>query len=193
MVNDLMLYRKFIKERGYKELDYQKDIVTNPKYNSKSKPVVVAMGTSAGKTLTTILKLEVFYSHKINKNKKTIIFPSTTVVLRDNFETELQKFKPNFKFKIITNQNTLKNKKILDTTNVFVMLPQTGVKMLKLIPKCSILILDEAHQWYFQSTIKKLIKHINPEFQYLLTGSPSIFNSSPSKFIFKYVSVMEFY
>lgn len=193
MVNDLMLYRKFIKERGYKELDYQKDIVTNPKYNSKSKPVVVAMGTSAGKTLTTILKLEVFYSHKINKNKKTIIFPSTTVVLRDNFETELQKFKPNFKFKIITNQNTLKNKKILDTTNVFVMLPQTGVKMLKLIPKCSILILDEAHQWYFQSTIKKLIKHINPEFQYLLTGSPSIFNSSPSKFIFKYVSVMELY
>jgi hypothetical protein len=73
------------------------------------------------------------------------------------------------------------------------MLPQTGVKMLKLIPKCSILILDEAHQWYFQSTIKKLIKHINPEFQYLLTGSPSIFNSSPSKFIFKYVSVMELY
>ena len=193
MGNDLNIYRSIVKQRGLNEIPYQRDIVTNPKYNTKSKPIVVAMGTSAGKTLTTILKLEVYYSKKINQNKKTIIFPSTTVVLRDNFETELNKFNPNFSFKIITNKKSLTNKKILDSTQVFVMLPQTGIKMLKMIPKCNILILDEAHQWYFQSTIRKLIKHINPDYQYLLTGSPSIFNSTPTKFVFKYVSVMELY
>ena len=188
-----MDYKKLIELKGLEEIPYQKEFLTNKKYNNNPKPVVVSIGTSGGKTLTTILKLELFYNNKKNKNEKTIIIPSDKQILRDNFEDELVKFKPSFSYCISTNKFELE-KCIKDKNcNVIVVLPQTLIRNFSLLKKIHTFILDESHQWYFKKTIQNILKITKPKQQYLLTGTPSKFNSHKEKFEFLYVPVMEMY
>ena len=188
-----MNYKKLIELKGLEEIPYQKEFLTNKKFNNNPKPVVVSIGTSGGKTLTTILKLELFYSNKRNKNEKTIIIPSDKQILRDNFENELIGFKPSFTFCISTNKFELEKSINDKNCNVIVVLPQTLIRNFKLLKKVHTFILDESHQWYFKKTIQNILKIIKPKQQYLLTGTPSKFNSQKEKFEFLYVPVMEMY
>ena len=41
-----------------------------------------------------------------------------------------------------------------------------------------LLIVDEAHHYYHSDMIQKIIKHYKPEYQLLLTGTPSPFVKS---------------
>jgi superfamily II DNA or RNA helicase len=188
-----MNYKKLIELKGLEEIPYQKEFLTNEKYNNNPKPIVVSIGTSGGKTLTTILKLELFYSIKKNKKEKTIIIPSDKQVLRDNFEEELIKFKPSFSFCISTNKTEFEESIKDKNCNVIVVLPQTLIRNLSLLKKIHTFILDESHQWYFKKTIKNILKITKPKQQYLLTGTPSKFNSHKENFEFLYVPVMEMY
>jgi superfamily II DNA or RNA helicase len=188
-----MNYKKLIELKGLEEIPYQKEFLTNEKYINNPKPIVVSIGTSGGKTLTTILKLELFYSNKKNKKEKTIIIPSDKQVLRDNFEEELIKFKPSFSFCISTNKTEFEESIKDKNCNVIVVLPQTLIRNLSLLKKIHTFILDESHQWYFKKTIQNILKITKPKQQYLLTGTPSKFNSHKENFEFLYVPVMEMY
>ncbi len=173
-----------LNKRGLTELPYQVDLLTNPIYQTNDR-LVFAAGTSAGKTLTTILWLE------LNQPKKALIIPASKTILRDNFEVELEKFNPTFTYSIVTNKVELQ-KAISDKVQVIVALPQTLNKNYSLLPKLDMFILDEAHQWYFKSTIKSIVNHTKPKKQLLLTGSPSKFVAD-GNFTFKFVPVMELY
>ena len=182
-------YNSIIKEKKLTEISYQKDFLTNGKFLNSKKPFVLAMGTSAGKTLTTIMMLEMFYRIKGNSKKKTLIIPSSTIILRENFENSLDDYKPTFSYSVIKNKIDLINAKNDENCNVIVSLPQTLNRNIKLLNKVDIFILDEAHQWYFKKTIANLIDTIKPKLQLLLCGSPSKFNAKSNQFQFHYVPI----
>lgn len=173
-----------LSKRGLTELPYQVDLLTNPIYQTNDR-LVFAAGTSAGKTITNILWLE------LNQPKNALVIPASKTILRDNWKVELEKFNPTFTYSIVTNKAELQ-KAISDKIQVIVALPQTLNKNYSLLPKLDLFILDEAHQWYFQSTIKNIVKHAKPKKQLLLTGSPSKFVAD-GNFTFKFVPVMELY
>jgi superfamily II DNA or RNA helicase len=156
------------------------------------KPFVLAAGTSAGKTLTSLIQLEIFYSIPENVKKITLIISSSKTVLRENFAIALEQFNPSFSYYVVTNKKELQEA-IKDGYQVIVVLPQTLNNNYKLLPKVTNFILDEAHQWYFKPTIQKIIKHCKPTRQLLLTGTPSRFNAKADDFEFYYVPVMDLY
>jgi superfamily II DNA or RNA helicase len=186
------IYKNILKKRGFRELGYQKDFLTNPIYENPKLPLVLAAGTSSGKTFMAIMKLEIFYSNTANKNKRTLLIPASRTVLRDNVAKELEDFNPSFTYCVATNKAELLQA-IKNKCNVIVALPQTLNDNVDALPKFHNFILDEAHQWYFKSTIQKIINHISPKYQLLLTGTPSRFIAKGDKFLFKYVPVMELY
>jgi superfamily II DNA or RNA helicase len=188
-----MSYKSIIKQRGLSELPYQKEFLTNPKYSNNKKPIVVGMGTSAGKTITTLMKLEMFYSEPTNKKHKTLLVPASKTILRDNFETELLKFNPSFNYCVCKSKRDLIDSIRDKGCNVIVVLPQTLLRNYESLPKIHTFILDEAHEWYFKQTIQSVLDWCKPTQQYLLTGTPSNFIAEGSKFEFMLVPVMELY
>ena len=186
------IYDKIVKKRGFRELPYQKDFLTNPIYEKPKQPSVLAAGTSSGKTFMAIMKLEIFYSNTANKNKRTLLIPASRTVLRDNVAKELEDFNPSFTYCVATNKAELLQA-IKNKCNVIVALPQTIIKNVDSLPKFHNFILDEAHQWYFKPTVQNILNHISPKYQLLLTGTPSRFIAKGDKFLFKYVPVMELY
>ena len=185
-------FNQIIKSRGLTELPYQKDFLTNPIYQKPSKPVVFAAGTSAGKTFTMAMWLEIFYSYSANRKKISILVPASKTVLRDNTENSFKEFNPSFTYAICKDKKDLQ-KAINDNIQVIIALPQTLIRSINILPKVERFILDEAHQWYFKTTIQSLIKKVKPAYQLLLTGSPSRFVAQKDKFICKFVPVMELY
>jgi len=186
------IYDKIVKKRGFRELPYQKDFLTNPLYENLKLPSVLAAGTSSGKTFMAIMKLEIFYSNTANKNKRTLLIPASRTVLRDNVAKELEDFKPSFTYCVATNKAELLQA-IKNKCNVIVALPQTIIKNVDSLPKFHNFILDEAHQWYFKPTVQNILNHISPKYQLLLTGTPSRFIAKSDKFLFKFVPVMELF
>lgn len=185
-------FNSIIKSRGLTELPYQKDFLTNKLYQNPSKPVVFAAGTSAGKTFTMAMWLEIFYSDSKNKNKISLLIPASKTVLRDNTKNSFEEFNPSFSYVICKDKKDLQQA-IDDKIQVIIALPQTLIRSISILPKVERFILDEAHQWYFKTTIQSLIKKVKPNYQLLLTGSPSRFVAQNDKFICKFVPVMELY
>lgn len=183
-------YESIMKSRGLKDYPYiRKFILGNETFD---KPFVFGAGTSAGKTLITIVWLELFYLNRKNKGLKTLIFPSSTVVLRDNFAEALREFNPSFTYCICESKEDIKSA-IKAGCDVIVTLPQTACRNTNLFNKFYNFILDEAHQWYFQTTISNIVKKIKPTNQILLTGTPSPFIAKGDKFGFQFVPVMELF
>ena len=186
---------KELKKWGLKEIPYQVDYLTNPAYITPKEIVVLAAGTSAGKTKTTILKLELFYKIKTNKNKLTLIVPASKTILRDNFENDLdnmnEQYKLSFDYRVVKDKKEIENA-LKDKVQVIICLPQTLIKNHKLLPNLEMFVLDEAHQWYFKKTIQNILKHTKPKQTLLLTGTPSRFIEKGG-FLFKFVPVMELF
>lgn len=185
-------YKSIVKSKLLKEIFYQIEFFGKKLWMKAKLPFVLAAGTSAGKTLTSLIQLEIFYSIPENAKKITLIISSSKTVLRENFATALEEFNPSFSYYVVTNKKELEEA-IKDGYQVIVVLPQTLNNNYKLLPKVTNFILDEAHQWYFKPTIQKIIKHCKPTRQLLLTGTPSRFNAKADKFEFYYVPVMDLY
>jgi superfamily II DNA or RNA helicase len=182
------LVEKLISERNLIGYPYVIDTLTNPMYVHTKKPFVLAAGTSAGKTIISFLWLEA----QILKGSINLAIPSSRTVLRDNYEEELKKFNPSFTYKVCSNKSELQDA-IDEKVELIIALPQTLNGNYHLLSKVNTFILDEAHQWYFNTTIQKIIKHIKPKKQLLLTGTPSKFIAQKDKFEFKFVPVMDLY
>ena len=108
-MNTLRSYNSIIKKRDINEIKFQKEFVTSKFYDDQKKPTVLAMSTSAGKTLTAIIKLEIFYRQKQNKTKISLIVPASKTLLRENFISTLNDFKPSFSFIEVTTKKELIN------------------------------------------------------------------------------------
>lgn len=191
-MNQENLYKSICQKRGFRKLPYQEDFLTNSIYQNPKLPLVLASGTSSGKTFMAIMRLEIFYSNPSNKNKRTLLIPASRTVLRDNVSKELVDFNPSFSYCIVTNKTELSDA-IKSKCNVIIALPQTINNSLDSLPNFHNFILDEAHQWYFKTTIQSILTKIKPKYQLLLTGTPSRFIAKSDKFIFKFVPVMELY
>jgi len=181
-------YQNVIAEQGLNEIIYQKEFLTNPEFINPTKPVVLAAGTGAGKTTTTSLMLQMFFSNKANKGKKVIILPSSTKVLRDNFGDDIGKLKNrSFSYCVVNSKRAFKRALISDC-DVICVLPQTlaGIEEL---PKVEWLVVDEAHKWYFADTIQNIITKTTPTYQLLLTGTPFKFNARKDEYSIYYVPV----
>jgi superfamily II DNA or RNA helicase len=186
-------YKGITKEKDLQIIGYQNQFFGKKIWENAINPLVLAAGTSAGKTITSLISLEIFYSDSKNKNKRTLVVPASKTVLRDNYSIELEKFNPNFGYFVATNKKELEEAIKDNSYQVIIALPQTISRNYKLLPKIHNFILDEAHQWYFKNTIQTIIKHIKPTKQLLLTGTPSRFIAKGNGFDFFFVPVMDLY
>jgi superfamily II DNA or RNA helicase len=192
-------YKKVCKVRGYDIREHQQYFLTSNEFDNSRKPYVLGAGTSSGKGPMSIIWLELFYQNPANKNKKTLFVSASKTVLRTNIHEVLKKFKPTFSYSIITDKDRLDSALDRDA-QVLIVIPQTITKHYQKLPKMHNFILDEAHEWYFaktkggkQSTLDKIINHIQPTKQLLLTGTPSKFIANGDKFNFQLVPVMDLY
>jgi superfamily II DNA or RNA helicase len=182
-------YFDLIKEKGLTNYSYQEQFLTNPDFYKPVKPIVLAFGTGGGKTFTTIMKLDLWYSNPENKGTKTVIFPHATNVLRANFAKSIAKYgNVPFSYCVIENSDQIE-----DTFNseceVIIVLPQTLRNYLSKVSKIDWLIVDEAHEWYNAPVYQTILNSLRPTYQMLLTGTPSQFNSRPEEFYYHHISV----
>ena len=186
-------YTSITKVKGLDIISYQNEFFGKKIWDNSINPLVLAAGTSAGKTITSLISLEIFYSNPKNRNKRTLVVPASKTVLRDNYSIELEKFNPSFGYFVATNKKELEEAINDKSYQVIIALPQTISRNYKLLPKVHNFILDEAHQWYFKTTIQTIVKHIKPTKQLLLTGTPSRFIAKGNEFDFFFVPVMDLF
>jgi len=187
-----MYLKEILQKRGLVEVEYQTKFWSDPRFQAPAKPLVLAFGTGGGKTLTTIVHLELFFAKPENKNKKVVICPSDTKVLRTNFGAALDKFQPDhFSYCVATNVKEARQSLNDPNCNVVVVLPQTLNNLTGDLPKVAWFVLDEAQQWYFQKTIQRFLTELDPDHQLLLTGTPFKFHARADKYMFYHVSVDE--
>lgn len=186
-------YNSITKQKGLKQIGYQIKFFSKKLWENSIKPFVLAAGTSAGKTIVSIISLEIFYSNSKNYNKRTLILAGSKSVLRDNFLNSLLEFNPSFGYFVATNKKELQEAMSDNSYQVIIALPQTIIGNYKLLSNIHNFILDEAHQWYFKPTIQRILNYIKPKKQLLLTGTPSKFVAKGNDFEFLFVPVMELY
>lgn len=158
-------------ERNLRVLDYQQNTITKVFDSIKERDItVLAASPSAGKTLMTIFVIEEYI--KANPNAKVLVLAHGTTILRSQFHDVLVEYKPNFTFDCATScdEYQLYSK----TKQVVVTLPQT-ISRCGNLNEIDLLVVDEAHEFYFAKTVKNLIKKSKCKKQLLLTGTPSEF------------------
>jgi len=187
-------YKSILASRPWlQEVEYQVNFWSNPIHQSPNKPLVLGAGTSSGKTTIALVHIEMFYSDDTNKSAKTLLVPSATMVLRDNFEEALEAFGPkNFNYCICKTSQEVEDALNDPNCQVVVALPQSIIRLKKL-PKLEWFILDEAQEWYGKNTMKSIIRKSKPTYQLLLTGTPFKFHRDRDKYLFYHVSVEELY
>jgi ERCC4-related helicase len=163
------MYDLIMREKGKDEVSFQREILTNPNYENPQSPLVIAVGTGGGKTLMTVIKLDMFYRIHQNRGKRTLICPSSTKVLRSNFEEELRNYNPSFSYAICKNRKDF-IEAMDNGKEVIICLPQT-LNNIQNLPKVEWLVVDEAHKWYFAKVMQKIISRCKPKYQWLLTGT----------------------
>ena len=156
--------------RGLRMLEYQKDIIENKIPNSFSTntlPTVLAACPSAGKTIMSIAFIDKFI--KENPASRVLVLTHGTTVLRSQYAEEVGKLKPEFTWSNIEGKKDLEN----NTSQVFIALPQTLKRAI--LPQFDLIVIDEAHHFYFADMVQRIIKKAKHKYQLLLTGTPSPF------------------
>ena len=188
-------YYQIIKERGLEEYSYQKNFLTNPKYDTDKKTVGLFMGTDAGKTTVAAIKLAIFYSNLENNNKLSVVFAAARKDTRKNIQDTFKDYKKYFNSQTIESVKELEQHINNKTSQVLVVLPQVVDALRKRkttkLPKIDgWMIYDEAHEYYLKPMVQKIIKIMSPRYKMVMTGTPFIFNSKKNYENY-YVSVEE--
>jgi superfamily II DNA or RNA helicase len=156
----------FIK-RGLKVLNYQENVLGDIKQSmSKQDVTILAACPSAGKTIMSIFSIENYLLE--HPNAKILTLCHGTTVLRTQFCEVLDEVKPNFTSNLVEKFSDYNS-----NSQVNVCLPQTLTG--HTLSHIDLLVVDEAHQFYFADMVQNIIKQIKPTKQLLLTGTPSIF------------------
>lgn len=168
---------KWFTDRGLKALEYQQKAITAIKKSMLERPIsILAAAPSAGKTYMTIHIIDEYL--KENPTHKVIVLAHGTTILRTQFHQEIvniNNLSPLcFKSKIVESHTEYDV-----NVGVNVCLPQTLYN--KPIPKIDLLVVDEAHEFYFptktgdKNMMKNIINTCKPKKQLLLTGTPAKF------------------
>ena len=202
-ISDNNLFNYIIDKRNLNEIDYQKDVCCNPLYKNSTNPVAFLQSECSGKTEEMLSLLEMFYFRDKNKGLKTILNPSALKVTRDNIEDRFTDFQPEFfKFKVAKNSKEyldLLNKQ--DEWDVLIITPQLlntkdekdGVYNYELLPEIEIYICDEGSDWYFEKVIQRMLKHINPNIQWIFAAQSGKFNLHKDRFTRVFTSTSTLY
>jgi len=171
-------------------------------YITPTKPLVSAIGTSGGKTWMTAARFELLYRMGyLKKDDKVLILAADKSILRSNFVESFGGFfkdvPASFKWRSVQTKKDIEEA-IEDGVQVFITLPQSVNSKSKLDLLSTLnfewLVQDEAHKWYFEKTIQKIIiPSLKPKYQSLLTGTPFKFNKRADEFLIEYTSVREMY
>src|ERR1035437_9651713 len=154
-------------DRGLKVLNYQGKVLDDIKQSiSKQDITILAACPSAGKTTMSIFTIEDYLNQ--HPTHKILTLCHGTVLLRTQFCEVLDEVKPNFTSNLVEKFSDYNSNK-----QVNVCLPQTLTG--HTLPHIDLLVVDEAHQFYFADMVQNIIKMITPSKQLLLTGTPSIF------------------
>ena len=161
MIKDWFTYR------GLKVLKYQSEVLQKIEKSMQNQEVtVLAACPSAGKTIMSIYSIEDFLSQ--NPGARVLVLTHGTTVLRTQFCEVLDETNPGFTYNLVEKFTDFAHK-----SQVNVCLPQTICG--KNLPHIDLLVVDEAHQFYFADMVQDIIKMIKPSRQLLLTGTPSPF------------------
>lgn len=158
-------------KRGLRLLNYQTEVLIKVKQSMQSQEVtVLAACPSAGKTIMVINTIEDYLRQ--NPTHKVLVLAHGTTILRTQFHDNLvllySKIKSDFKYNLVEKYNQYDY-----NANVNVCLPQTLNG--KTLNNIDLLVVDEAHQFYFAKMVRDIIKVVKPERQLLITGTPSPF------------------
>jgi len=159
---------KWFKIRNLKILNYQQNTIIKVLESIEQREItILAACPSAGKTLMSINIIEKYLAQ--NPNHKVLILTHGTTILRTQFHDVLEEIMPNFTYNLVEKFNQYD---VMADVNVC--LPQTLVG--NKLNEINLLIVDEAHQFYFgEKMVKEIIEKTNPRKQLLLTGTPSTF------------------
>jgi len=159
---------QWFESRNLRVLTYQDTAITKVQESLEQREItVLAACPSAGKTLMTIYMMEEWLHQ--NPNSKIMVLAHGTTILRTQFHDVLKETKPNFTYNLVE-----KFTQYDVTADVNICLPQTLAG--NVLDKIDLLIVDEAHQFYFaEKMMKEIIKQAKPKKQLLLTGTPSPF------------------
>lgn len=158
-------------QRGLRLLNYQTEVLNKVKESLQSQEVtVLAACPSAGKTIMVINVIE-DYLAKYPSHKVLVLAHGTTILrtqFHDNLVLLYSRIKSDFKYNLVEKYNQFDL-----NANVNVCLPQTLNG--KALNSIDLLVVDEAHQFYFAKMVRDIIKDAKPQRQLLITGTPSQF------------------
>jgi superfamily II DNA or RNA helicase len=162
------MLNNWFESRNLRILGYQSEAISKVQKSFNEREItVLAACPSAGKTLMTIYLIEEYLNQ--HPNHKIMVLAHGTTILRTQFYDVLKEIKPNFSYNLVE-----KFTQYDINADVNVCLPQTLAG--NVLNKIDMLIVDEAHQFYFaEKMMKDIIKQTKPNKQLLLTGTPSPF------------------
>ena len=162
-----MTIKNWFESRNLRVLNYQQKAIVNVQDSlSEQEIVILAACPSAGKTLMTINIVENYLLN--NPTYKVLVLTHGTTILRTQFHDVLEIVKPDFTYTLVEKFTEYDNSK-----QVNVCLPQTLNN--KILSHVDLIVVDEAHQFYFADMVKEIIEKTQPKKQLLLTGTPSPF------------------
>lgn len=171
-------FKRWYLDRGLRLVDYQQEILSN-KINFEGEPIVLAVAPGGGKTLMSIAAIDKYCID--NPSHKVLVLTHGQTVLRSQYAHNIDKVKPSFSWAMVLSDVNpkcelpqLKAEDIIITKKqVIISLPQSIVKTD--LPHFDLIVVDEAHQFYFAKMVQSIIKRSRPYNQLLLTGTPSSF------------------
>ena len=127
--------------------------------------IVLAACPGSGKTW---MSFDIITNYlKDNPNARILVLTHGTTIIRNNYSSQYEEYKNYYDI----NPFTL-SLDINSNAQVIVALPHIFSKKL---PAFDLLIVDEAHEFYFATMAQKIINKIKPKHQILLTATPSEF------------------
>lgn len=166
--------------------DYQTYLITQiiAEFKANHTDVVLAAACGGGKTFMSIAICEELIREY--PTLRILVLTHGQTVLRTNFVDEIKAQKPVFTYVAVGKNSDLNIK-----AQVYVGLPQTIHRYQE--HKFDVIIVDEAHQFYFarDGMVSRIIGNSKPRFTLFLTGSPSKFIKE--KYILYSISLLELY
>ena len=167
--------KNWFESRGLKTLNYQSKTIEDLILSLNSEEItILAACPSAGKTIMSIYAIEDYL--KRNPNNRVIVLTHGTTVLRTQFHDVLEEIKPDFTYKLVEKFSEYDN-----NASVNVCLPQTLHG--KALSEADLIVVDEAHQFYYADMVQQIIAKAKVKTQLLLTGTPSVFIGREMKII----------
>jgi superfamily II DNA or RNA helicase len=166
--------------------DYQIPLIaeTIQSLRDNNKPTVLAAAVSAGKTRMTMTIIDQII--KAGEVSSVLILAHGQTVIRSNMATTAAEVEAkglvSFKHREVTCKEDFEDWYTSPTPeNVLIAIPQSLQRYG--LPHFDLIIVDEAHQFFFEPMVQTIIAQSNPKYVLCLTGTPAKFVAQGYKII----------